>query len=55
MTIKHIKTKLIVLITCIVVGLSLVQLTISHKLATLGGRMSQLEEKQEYLVKENKK
>jgi len=49
------KPKLIVLITCIVVGLSLVQLTISHKLATLGGRMSQLEEKQEYLVKENKK
>lgn len=49
------KPKLIVLITFIVVGLSLVQLTISHKLATLGGKMSQLEEKQEYLTKENKK
>jgi len=38
-----------------VIGLSLVQLVISHRLATLGGSMRQLEEKQTYLAEENKK
>ncbi len=37
------------------IGLSLVQLVISHRLATLGGSMRQLEEKQTYLAEENKK
>jgi cell division protein FtsL len=49
------KPKLIFLITFLVIGLSLVQLIISHRLATLGGSMRQLEEKQTYLAEENKK
>lgn len=49
------KPKLIFLIIFLVIGLSLAQLIISHKLATLGGSMRQLEEKQAYLAEENKK
>ena len=49
------KPKLIVLIIFIIIGLSAAQLVISHRLATAGGKMRQLEEKISRIENDNKR
>ena len=53
-TIKIKKPKLLILVTLVVFGLALAQLTITYGLSTTGGRMRQLEGKAETLARQNR-
>lgn len=50
---KNKKSKLIVIITALVLVLALTQLVVSHHLATLGGKLRELETKITQLQQEN--